>query len=108
MNHAQSRIAMAPDGAGSSFTEMSNNTFHFRQKDKRAIFPLHSKHHVSLSSNTTIRFGKTREAKVLGPVLSNRFSVSAGVRVSAETHNPDIEVNNPEVKVSASGHPDTC
>ena len=30
------------------------------------------------------------------------FGVSTGVRVSAETHNPDVEVNNPEVKVSAS------
>ena len=41
-----------------------------------------------------------------GPVLSNRFLVSAGVRVSAENQNPDVEFYNPEVQMSASWHPD--
>ena len=39
---------------------MSNNTFHFRQKD-RDQFVLSTKHHVSLSSNTTIRFSLKHE-----------------------------------------------
>jgi hypothetical protein len=64
---------------------------------------------LSLSMGTNLAI--SLEFNFVPQMTSTAFRAGllpAGVRVSAETHNPDVKVNNPEEKVSASGHPDTC